>query len=71
MPGFYDIAWQILQFHYPTEILPFRLRTKGLALFTACQVGANSFNQFVNPIALGRIKWRYYLVYSESARDPS
>ncbi|KLT43819.1 general substrate transporter [Cutaneotrichosporon oleaginosum] len=61
--GFYDIAWQILQFHYPTEILPFRLRTKGLALFTACQVGANSFNQFVNPIALGRIKWRYYLVY--------
>lgn len=54
--GFYDIAWQILQFHYPTEILPFRLRTKGLALFTACQVGANSFNQFVNPIALENIK---------------
>ncbi|TXT04870.1 hypothetical protein VHUM_03953 [Vanrija humicola] len=61
--GFYDIAWQILQFAYPTEILPFRVRTKGLALFTFCQVLANSFNQFVNPIALDAIKWKYYIVY--------
>lgn len=41
----------------------FRVRTKGLALFTFCQVLANSFNQFVNPIALDAIKWKYYIVY--------
>ncbi|KAL5686488.1 hypothetical protein EMGR_002782 [Emarellia grisea] len=32
--GFYDIAWTPLPVPYTAEILPFRLRTKGLALFT-------------------------------------
>ncbi|KAH1463289.1 hypothetical protein KXW75_000594 [Aspergillus fumigatus] len=61
--GFYDIAWTPLPVPYTAEILPFRLRTKGLALFTSVGTMANSFNQFVNPIALHAIQWKYYAVY--------
>jgi hypothetical protein len=60
---FYDIAWMALPFHYCTEIMPFHLRTKGLAIFTAVQTIANAVNQFVNPIALQAIAWKYYIVY--------
>ncbi|KAH1593442.1 hypothetical protein KXX34_003064 [Aspergillus fumigatus] len=61
--GFYDITWTPLPVPYTAEILPFRLRTKGLALFTSVGTMANSFNQFVNPIALHAIQWKYYAVY--------
>lgn len=60
---FYDIAWMALPFHYCTEIMPFHLRTKGLAIFTAVQTFANGFNQFVNPIAFKAITWRLYILY--------
>lgn len=56
--GFYDIAWTPLPVPYTAEILPFGLRTKGLALFTSVGTMANSFNQFVNPIALQTLKWK-------------
>ncbi|KAH7168188.1 general substrate transporter [Fusarium sp. MPI-SDFR-AT-0072] len=61
--GFYDIAWSPLPVPYTAEILPFKLRTKGLAIFTSVGTLANSFNQFVNPIALEAIAWKYYAVY--------
>ncbi|EEU33855.1 uncharacterized protein NECHADRAFT_55927, partial [Fusarium vanettenii 77-13-4] len=61
--GFYDIAWTPLPVPYTTEILPFKLRTKGLAIFTSFGTMANAFNQFVNPIALDAIAWKYYAVY--------
>ncbi|GFF57348.1 sugar transporter (hexose transporter [Aspergillus udagawae] len=61
--GFYDIAWTPLPVPYTAEILPFGLRTKGLALFTSVGTMANSFNQFVNPIALQALTWKYYAVY--------
>ncbi|KOS36789.1 hypothetical protein ACN38_g12444 [Penicillium nordicum] len=61
--GFYDIAWTPLPVPYTAEILPFSFRTKGLALFTSFGTMANAFNQFVNPIALDALKWKYYAVY--------
>ncbi|RKL22978.1 hypothetical protein BFJ68_g1183 [Fusarium oxysporum] len=61
--GFYDIAWTPLPVPYTAEILPFELRTKGLAIFTSVGTMANAFNQFVNPIALQAISWKYYAVY--------
>ncbi|CAG7560654.1 unnamed protein product, partial [Fusarium equiseti] len=61
--GFYDIAWSPLPVPYTAEILPFKLRTKGLAIFTSVGTMANAFNQFVNPIALEAIAWKYYAVY--------
>jgi hypothetical protein len=34
-----------LPYHYSTEILPYALRTKGLAIFTSTQNVGNAFNQ--------------------------
>lgn len=61
--GFYDIAWTIQCYSYTTEILPYNLRTKGLAIFVCVQNLALAFNTYVNPIALSAIHWRYYGVY--------
>ena len=61
--GFYDIAWTIQCYSYTTEILPYDLRTKGLAIFVCVQNLALAFNTYVNPIALSAIQWRYYGVY--------
>ncbi|KAB8073073.1 hexose transporter protein [Aspergillus leporis] len=61
--GFYDIAFTPLPVAYSVEILPFTIRSKGMALFTSTATLGNAFNQFVNPIALKAIAWRYYAVY--------
>jgi MFS family permease len=56
--GFYDIAYTPLPIAYTVEILPYNLRTKGVALFTSSATLGNSFNQFVNPVALNAIGWK-------------
>ncbi|PLB53257.1 hexose transporter protein [Aspergillus steynii IBT 23096] len=61
--GFYDIAFTPLPVAYTVEIMPFSIRSKGMALFTSFATLGNSFNQFVNPIALDAIAWKYYGVY--------
>ncbi|KAJ5462934.1 sugar transporter [Penicillium sp. IBT 31633x] len=61
--GFYDMAFTPLPIAYTVEILPFGIRSKGMALFTSTATLGNAFNQFVNPIALDAIAWRYYAVY--------
>lgn len=61
--GSYDIAYTPLSIAYPVEILPFYLRTKGLSLSLTVQFAAGFFNQFVNPIALDAIAWKFYFVY--------
>ena len=61
--GAYDIAYTPLSIAYPVEIMPFYLRTKGLSLSLTAQFAAGFFNQFVNPIALAAIQWKFYFVY--------
>ncbi|VUC30169.1 unnamed protein product [Clonostachys rosea] len=61
--GSYDIAWTTLNYSYVAEIMPFSLRTKGLAIYLCVQQLGNTFNQFVNPIALEAIGWKYYGMY--------
>ncbi|KAJ5019122.1 hypothetical protein K4K57_002081 [Colletotrichum sp. SAR 10_99] len=61
--GSYDIAWTTLNYTYVAEIMPFSLRTNGLAIYLCVQQLGNTFNQFVNPIALQALTWRYYAVY--------
>ncbi|KAJ4176362.1 hypothetical protein NW755_014451 [Fusarium falciforme] len=61
--GFYDMAYTPLPISYTVEIMPFSIRSKGMALFTSTATLGNAFNQFVNPIALKSIAWRYYAVY--------
>lgn len=59
----FNICLNPLLFLYPTEILPYRLRAMGLSILVLCNKAALFFNQFVNPIGMDSIGWKYYLVY--------
>jgi hypothetical protein len=61
--GSYDAAWTPLVVSYVVEIMPFTIRAKGMAVQGLCVNLALFFNQYVNPIALGALGWKYYLVY--------
>ncbi|CAK7212566.1 hypothetical protein SEUCBS140593_001546 [Sporothrix eucalyptigena] len=61
--GFYDIGWTPLPFSYGAEILPYHMRLKGLSIQLSVQSVAQAFNQWVNPVALASIAWKYYIVY--------
>ena len=57
----YDIAFTPLIVSYTLEILPYPLRAKGFTVFNFVVSLALIFNQYVNPVALRRIGWRYYV----------
>lgn len=59
----FNICLNPLLFLYPTEILPFRLRAMGLSILVFANKAASFFNQFVNPIGMDSLGWKYYLVY--------
>ncbi|KAJ5974798.1 hypothetical protein N7481_008505 [Penicillium waksmanii] len=46
-----------------TEVWPFALRARGVALYSMVLYAALLFNLFVNPIALAAIAWKYYIVF--------
>nr|AAT91253.1 hexose transporter [Paxillus involutus] len=59
----YDLAFTPLIVSYTVEILPYNLRAKGFNIFSFVISLALIFNQYVNPIALDALGWKYYLVY--------
>jgi hypothetical protein len=59
----YNICLNPLLYLYPTEILPYRLRAMGLSILVFGNKSALFFNQFVNPIGMDSLGWKYYLVY--------
>ncbi|CUA71794.1 Sugar transporter STL1 [Saccharomyces cerevisiae S288c] [Rhizoctonia solani] len=61
--GFYDICWTPLPTAYSAEILSYSIRSMGMSLLQTVQALALAFNQWVNPVALEAIAWRYYIVY--------
>jgi hypothetical protein len=46
---------------YTLEILPFALRAKGFTVFGFALSLSLVFNQYVNPIALKALGWKYYV----------
>ncbi|KAJ5801382.1 uncharacterized protein N7518_003450 [Penicillium psychrosexuale] len=64
---FYDAAFNLannpLLYCYPTELLPFAIRAKGLSIQVAISQAALTVNQYVNPIALESIGYYYYIFY--------
>jgi len=60
---FYNMAWSGLLVGYSAEILPYSIRAKGMTLMFLMVDIALFFNQYVNPIALKHIGWKYYIVY--------
>ncbi|TFK96723.1 hexose transporter [Pterulicium gracile] len=61
--AFYDIAWSPLIVTYTVEILPYQIRAKGMTFFSFVISLTLIFNQYVNPIALKDLEWKYYIVY--------
>ncbi|KZO96549.1 general substrate transporter [Calocera viscosa TUFC12733] len=59
----YSLAWTALTCLYPTEIMPYHIRAKGLAVSSLAVNLALFFNSYVNPIGLDNIGWKYYFVY--------
>jgi hypothetical protein len=57
----FDIAFTALIVTYPLEILPYSVRAKGFTFFNIVAGLTGIFNQYVNPIALRKIGWRYYV----------
>ncbi|KZT08225.1 general substrate transporter [Laetiporus sulphureus 93-53] len=61
--GFYDLAFTPLIITYTVEILPNSLRAKGLTVYSVAVSLGLIFNQYVNPVALSRLAWKYYIFY--------
>jgi hypothetical protein len=54
----------IHSYTYTIELFPFSVRAKGTVVVQTFSRFATFFNQFVNPIGLENIGWKYYLVYT-------
>lgn len=64
--GSYDFLYMPLFIAYPAEILPFKLRAKGIAIVLSTDALAGLLNQYINPVAFVVLHWRYYCVYLAS-----
>ncbi|TDZ32841.1 Lactose permease [Colletotrichum spinosum] len=60
---FYCIAFSPLPVAYSVEILPFSIRAKGMATYVFSTKAAVFVNQYVNPIGIQNIGWKFYIVY--------
>lgn len=49
---------------YTVEILPYSIRAKGLNVFSFVISLALIFNQYINPIALEHLAWKYYVGFA-------
>lgn len=61
--GSYDIGFTPIPPLYVAELAPSSLRANYSALYWLSTAVALCFNQYVNPIALAAIAWKYYIVY--------
>ncbi|KAJ6506908.1 hexose transporter [Mycena sanguinolenta] len=59
----YALAFTPLIVTYTLEILPYNIRAKGFNISNLTISLAIVFNQYINPIALDAIGWKYYIVY--------
>ncbi|KAJ9111167.1 hypothetical protein QFC20_002661 [Naganishia adeliensis] len=60
---FYNLAMSPLLVAYTVEILPYKIRAKGLVMMNLAVNCALVFNQYVNPVAMRALEWKYYIVY--------
>ncbi|THH06220.1 hypothetical protein EW146_g9685 [Bondarzewia mesenterica] len=47
-----------------SQFLPFAIRAKGFVVFNFAVSLSLIFNQYVNPVALNALGWKYYIVYA-------
>ncbi|KAL2141841.1 hypothetical protein VTI28DRAFT_1877 [Corynascus sepedonium] len=64
---FYAIAWSGLLVGYAIEILPYKLRAKGLMIMNLLVQAALTLNTYANPLAFQAFEghaWRLYIIYT-------
>ncbi|GAA5972517.1 hypothetical protein JCM11641_001880 [Rhodosporidiobolus odoratus] len=61
--GCYNAAWSVQFYSYVLEILPYRMRTKGMAICLLVDYAALFLSQYANPPALDAMGSRYYTIY--------
>jgi len=59
----FSISFTPFQALYPVECLTFETRAKGMAVYNFWVNVAGFFNQYVTPIGLGNVGWRFYFLY--------
>ena len=59
----FNIACNPLAYSYLTEILPYSMRTKGLAVMVAIGQALLIVSQYANPVAIAAIGWKYWLFF--------
>jgi hypothetical protein len=62
--GIAGLAWPGLTVSYTIEILPYKIRAKGLTHCFCFTALSGVFNQYVNPIGIQRLGWTFYFVYT-------
>ncbi|KAJ8113391.1 hypothetical protein OPT61_g4468 [Boeremia exigua] len=62
----YALAWSGLLIAYTVEILPFKIRAKGLMIMNLFIQVALTINQYVNPYGFEHLKptWKFYTIYA-------
>lgn len=66
----YALAWSGLLVGYAVEILPYKLRAKGLMIMNISVQAALTLNIYANPYAFQHFKghsWKLYLIYTVSS----
>jgi MFS family permease len=63
---FFSFCWTPLQNLYPAEILPNRVRAKGMAFQGLISSAANFINLYATPVALHNIGWHAYTIFRKS-----
>lgn len=64
---FYAVAWSGLLVGYTIEILPYKLRAKGLMIMNVSVQAALTLNIYANPVAFKYFEphvWKFYLIYT-------
>ncbi|KAJ9636856.1 hypothetical protein H2201_006476 [Coniosporium apollinis] len=61
--GVAGLAWPGLTVSYTVEILPYQIRAKGLTLCFCFTALSGVFNQYVNPIGIENLRWKFYFFY--------
>ena len=59
----YNLAWSGLLIGYVVEIYPFYLRSRYLPVMLLAGAAGAFFSNYVNPVALEAVQWKYYLFY--------
>ncbi|KZT60194.1 general substrate transporter [Calocera cornea HHB12733] len=61
---FFSFGWTPIQALYPTEVLSFEMRAKGLAFQTLITQGVSCINTFALPSALAALSWKTYIIFA-------